>query len=45
MWLTIMHLAFVVSALMLAYIDRVMMHAKAPKQVEADSPTTSGPDI
>ena len=30
---------------MLAYIDRVMMHAKAPKQVEADSPTTSGPDI
>jgi uncharacterized protein (TIGR00645 family) len=31
MWLTIMHLAFVVSALMLAYIDRVMGHAKSGK--------------
>ncbi|CDX24269.1 conserved membrane hypothetical protein [Mesorhizobium sp. ORS 3324] len=28
MWLTIMHLAFVFSALMLAYIDRVMALAK-----------------
>ena len=38
MWLTVMHLAFVFSALMLAYIDRVMALAKGKKQVEA------GPD-
>jgi len=31
MWLTIMHLAFVLSALMLAYIDRVMALAKGKK--------------
>jgi uncharacterized protein (TIGR00645 family) len=31
MWLTIIHLAFVVSALMLAYIDRVMALAKGKK--------------
>lgn len=29
MWLTIMHLTFVVSALLLAYIDRLMSHDKA----------------
>ena len=32
MWLTIMHLAFVVSALMLAYIDRVMAISKGGKK-------------
>ena len=31
MWVTIMHLAFVVSALMLAYIDRIMAFAKTDK--------------
>ena len=31
MWLTIIHLAFVVSALMLAYIDRLMGLGKAKK--------------
>ncbi|WP_189343092.1 MULTISPECIES: hypothetical protein [unclassified Mesorhizobium] len=31
MWLTIMHLAFVLSALMLAHIDRVMALAKGKK--------------
>ena len=31
MWVTIMHLAFVVSALMLAYIDRIMAFAKGGK--------------
>ncbi len=34
MWLTIMHLAFVVSALMLAYIDRIMGHAKGVRKLE-----------
>jgi uncharacterized protein (TIGR00645 family) len=34
MWLTIIHLAFVVSALMLAYIDRVMALAKGKKAEE-----------
>lgn len=32
MWLTIIHLAFVLSALMLAYIDRLMGHGKAGKK-------------
>ena len=32
MWLTIIHLAFVVSALMLAYIDRLMGLGKAKKE-------------
>ena len=31
MWLTIIHLAFVVSALMLAYIDRLMGLGKGKK--------------
>lgn len=31
MWLTIMHMAFVVSALLLAYIDRLMSSAKKTK--------------
>jgi uncharacterized protein (TIGR00645 family) len=31
MWLTLMHMAFVVSALFLAYIDRVMAHTKKDK--------------
>lgn len=31
MWLTIMHMAFVVSALLLAYIDRMMSSAKKTK--------------
>ncbi|CAN5471871.1 TIGR00645 family protein [soil metagenome] len=31
MWLTIMHMAFVFSALFLAYIDRVMSETKKPK--------------
>jgi uncharacterized protein (TIGR00645 family) len=35
MWLTIIHLAFVVSALMLAYIDRLMGLGKT-KKAEAD---------
>ena len=34
MWLTIIHLAFVVSALMLAYIDRLMGLGKAKKAEE-----------
>jgi uncharacterized protein (TIGR00645 family) len=38
MWLTIMHLAFVVSALMLAYIDRVMAIAKGSKK-DSDAST------
>ena len=37
MWLTIMHLAFVLSALMLAYIDRVMVLSKARKTGEPDA--------
>jgi uncharacterized protein (TIGR00645 family) len=32
MWLTIIHLAFVMSALLLAYIDRVMSHSAKDKQ-------------
>jgi uncharacterized protein (TIGR00645 family) len=31
MWLTIMHMAFVISALFLAYIDRVMAQTKKDK--------------
>jgi uncharacterized protein (TIGR00645 family) len=31
MWLTLMHMAFVVSALLLAYIDRIMTSAKKTK--------------
>jgi len=31
MWLTIMHMAFVVSALFLAYIDKVMAQTKKDK--------------
>jgi uncharacterized membrane protein YqhA len=31
MWLTIVHMAFVVSALLLAYIDRVMSITKKDK--------------
>ncbi|KQZ31139.1 hypothetical protein ASD50_16615 [Mesorhizobium sp. Root552] len=42
MWLTIMHLAFVVSALMLAYIDRVMGHSKAAK---TEGVTNTGPEL
>ncbi len=34
MWLTIMHMAFVVSALFLAYIDRVMAQTKKDKGEE-----------
>ncbi len=34
MWLTIMHMAFVVSALFLAYIDRVMAQTKKDKGPE-----------
>ncbi|NJM30358.1 MAG: TIGR00645 family protein [Rhizobiales bacterium] len=34
MWLTIMHMAFVVSALFLAYIDRVMAQTKKDKDAE-----------
>ena len=37
MWLTIIHLAFVASAFMLAYIDRLMGLAKG-KKTEAVSP-------
>ena len=37
MWLTLMHLAFVVSALILAYIDRLT--AKDPKKGVDDSPS------
>jgi uncharacterized membrane protein YqhA len=29
MWLTIMHLAFVVSALLLGYLERIMAKAKS----------------
>ena len=39
MWLTIMHLAFVLSALLLAYIDRIMAIAKGDKK------EPSGPDL
>jgi uncharacterized protein (TIGR00645 family) len=35
MWLTIMHLAFVLSALLLATIDRLMAVAKGDKRVDA----------
>jgi uncharacterized protein (TIGR00645 family) len=42
MWLTIMHLAFVVSALMLAYIDRVMGHSKAAK---TEGVANAGPEL
>jgi uncharacterized protein (TIGR00645 family) len=42
MWLTIMHLAFVVSALMLAYIDRVMGHSKAAK---TEGVANTGPEL
>jgi uncharacterized protein (TIGR00645 family) len=35
MWLTIMHMAFVVSALFLAYIDRVMAQTKKDKDHDA----------
>ncbi|MCB1380836.1 MAG: TIGR00645 family protein [Alphaproteobacteria bacterium] len=34
MWLTIMHMAFVVSALFLAYIDRVMAQTKKCKDAD-----------
>lgn len=34
MWLTIIHLAFVLSAFMLAYIDRLMGLGKARKAAE-----------
>jgi uncharacterized protein (TIGR00645 family) len=39
MWLTIMHLAFVVSALLLAYIDRVTALAKGVKKGADDGPS------
>ncbi|MBX3576635.1 MAG: TIGR00645 family protein [Rhizobiaceae bacterium] len=42
MWLTIMHLAFVVSALLLAYIDRVTGVAKLGKSNPYDE---KGPDL
>jgi uncharacterized protein (TIGR00645 family) len=35
MWLTIVHMAFVVSALLLAYIDRVMVMTKRDKDSSA----------
>lgn len=38
MWLTIMHLAFVVSALMLAYIDRLTGLSKAGKKETVTQP-------
>ena len=38
MWLTIMHLAFVLSALLLAYIDRLMALAKGGKKESAAAP-------
>jgi uncharacterized protein (TIGR00645 family) len=38
MWLTIMHLAFVLSALMLAYIDRVMALSKGGKKTGEREP-------
>jgi uncharacterized protein (TIGR00645 family) len=34
MWLTLIHLAFVMSALILAYIDRLMAMSKAGKKVD-----------
>jgi uncharacterized protein (TIGR00645 family) len=34
MWLTLIHLAFVLSALILAYIDRLMAMSKAGKKVD-----------
>jgi uncharacterized protein (TIGR00645 family) len=37
MWLTLMHLAFVVSALILAYIDRITGLTKLGKKDEADN--------
>jgi uncharacterized protein (TIGR00645 family) len=36
MWLTIVHMAFVVSALLLAYIDRVMTFTKKDKHAAGD---------
>jgi uncharacterized protein (TIGR00645 family) len=39
MWLTIIHMAFVVSALFLAYIDRVMAQTKKDKDGEAPAKT------
>lgn len=38
MWLTIMHLTFVASALLLAYIDRIMALAKGSKKEAAAEP-------
>lgn len=38
MWQTIMHLTFVVSALLLAYIDRIAALAKGAKKGAADEP-------
>ena len=38
MWLTIMHIAFVFSALMLAYIDRVMALGKGGKKIGDPEP-------
>ena len=44
MWLTIMHLAFVLSALMLAYIDRVMaLSAKAARRSATRAGRLSAP--
>ena len=37
MWLTIMHMAFVFSALFLALIDRVMAYGKRPESKSADA--------
>jgi uncharacterized membrane protein YqhA len=34
MWLTIIHMAFVFSALLLAYIDRVMSSTKKGKELD-----------
>ena len=38
MWLTIMHLTFVASALLLAYIDRIMALAKGNKKAPVEEP-------
>ncbi|MGI6852048.1 TIGR00645 family protein [Mesorhizobium sp. 1B3] len=38
MWLTIMHLTFVASALLLAYIDRIMALAKGSKKGAVEEP-------
>ena len=35
MWATLMHLAFVVSALILAYVDRLTAHGKSAKPAKA----------